>query len=235
MVHSTSLQPEQQLVLEILLGIGPDVITAELIRTFETMMLVAIVKFEIEHAISEDKELRTALNLPSLQLLVALWKVQPSFWDPSHHGDPSEIIRPIDLAKLTERTVLEKSRGGRTLRVIEDTLAIFDADLSASDLLTSLTQDRSLHRTRETIKRSIMFAAAPLARLGLLRTQEGRRGRKQTVTSGLSLTEQGAQFIRTLFRHAVSASADHHPTFSNEITNARQAASIDRSSDDLVE
>jgi hypothetical protein len=225
MAQRRSIKGERQRVLEILTGIGPDVSTAEFLKTFELMMLAVVRKHEIENRIGSSKELRAATNRPSLDLLVALFKLQPALWDPDRIHEPVAMVRPMELAKLAERELSLKLQSDRTLRMIEDTLEIFksragaeQSGLTSADVQKSLIADRTVRQPRETLKKALMGAAVPLSQLGLVRMQTGTRGKAQHVTAGLSLTPEGAQFVSMLFRHSVSASADHHPAFRDDMT-----------------
>jgi len=221
MAQRRSTKAKQGEVFEILMGIGPDVLTAEFLGTFKVMMLAVIRKYEIENGSGPDKNLRAATNQPNLELLAAMFKLQRELWERDPVAGPVNWVRPIELARLGEREQSLAMQSDRTLRIIQDTLAILgcggDPRVTAADIQKSLIADRSVLQARATLKKALMDAAPLLSQLGLLRIQSGKR-KTQQVTTGLSLTPEGAKFVSTLFDHAVSAGADHHPAYRNDLS-----------------
>jgi hypothetical protein len=195
-------KPNSGQVVEVLAGIGPDRITADLSNIFSQMIWTVIADTE-KRTGRRDKQLLTAANSPAFELLMALW--QRTVFE-----GKSEPIRPMLLAHQIENALINRLSEKRTQQVIVDTLKLVSSNVSLFDVQHSLMLS-SLMKGRSSIKKSLIDAAKALQRLELVEMRAGLRGGRQSVISEILLSRKGTKFVILLLEHAVGTSADRLP------------------------
>jgi hypothetical protein len=214
------LTREQSDVVQILTGIGPDVLHETFLDKYHEAMFALIIVREESQGRSRNTDLRKAANTPSLYLLTGLLKLHTRPFEPIDPSGPIQIISPLDLAKVTRSEIAKRLRSGRTKQLVEEVVRLSGKAIKPSEVQMALVADGDVLRSLESIKVAIRQAAEPLQDLGLIEIVWGTRGQKQkNVMKGLRLTNVGMEFMTALWRHSITASAHHHPAFPPPLEN----------------